>query len=86
MVKISLILLVIGLLFVGCKGSFTQPEKATKILTRDGYGNVEIKGYSWFGCSEDDWFRTKFTAEKNFVKVEGVVCSGLFKGSTIRTF
>lgn len=64
----------------------TQPDQAIQVLTRDGYTEIYIEGYDWFGCSEDDTFRTKFSAIKNGQKVQGVVCSGYFKGSTVRVF
>lgn len=64
--------------------SCTQPDKATEILVREGYQNIQIEGYAFFGCGEDDTFKTRFSAEKNDQPVTGVVCAGLGKGSTIR--
>lgn len=81
--KIKLFLLALALFGLT---SCTQPDKAYMILERDGYTNINIEGYAWFGCSEDDNYRTKFTAIKNNQSVEGVVCSGFMKGSTVRTF
>jgi hypothetical protein len=38
-----------------------------------------------FQCSEDDTFRTPFTAESSTGRqVTGVVCSGILKGATVR--
>lgn len=63
----------------------TDSTVATKALSSAGYQNVEITGYSFFGCSEDDAFHTGFKATGQDGKpVEGVVCSGWFKGATIR--
>lgn len=74
---------VIGVLLVGC----TRPDESLVILKREGYQNIEIKGYPLFGgCSEDDTFRTEFAATKNGQYVKGVVCSGYFKGATVRTY
>ena len=68
-------------------GGCTKPDVATQILTREGYESIEISGYAFFGCGEDDWYRTGFNAVKNGQSVKGVVCSGaLGKGSTVRTF
>lgn len=65
----------------------TDPEKATKILTEQGFNNIYIVGYDFWGCSKDDFYRTGFTAEKDGNQIKGVVCSGiLFKGSTLRFF
>jgi hypothetical protein len=80
--KKILILLLVAALMTGC----TQPDKASSILKRDGYQNIELTGYKWFACSEDDFFHTGFKATKNGQEVEGVVCSEWFKGSTVRTF
>lgn len=80
LVTLTLSLLCFSL--VGC----TQPDNSIAILEREGYQNIEITGYDWFGCSEDDVFRTGFTATKNDRPVKGVVCSAWLKGSTIRTY
>ena len=77
-------LLLIGsiALMAGC----TDASKATRTLQAAGYQQIEITGYSVFGCSEDDTFHTGFVATgANGSRVEGVVCSGIFKGATIRT-
>jgi biotin synthase-related radical SAM superfamily protein len=74
----AIVLSLIGL--TGC----TQPDRTVEILQRDGYTNIETQGYAVFGCSEDDWFRTKFTAEKNGQQVSGAVCAGMLKGATVR--
>ena len=66
-------------------GGCTKPDETKAILEANGYRSVEIKGYGWLNCSEDDQYATKFTAISGSGNmVEGVVCSGVFKGSTIR--
>lgn len=78
----KLIAVMIVLALTGCSSS----NDAVKALTGAGYTNIETHGYSFFGCSEDDAFKTKFTAVgPTGQKVEGVVCSGWLKGATIRT-
>jgi hypothetical protein len=78
-------LMVAGLLvLVATTTGCTKPEQATMILERDGYTEVSIVGYYPLACGEDDTFKTGFTAMKNGQLVEGVVCSGLLKGSTVR--
>lgn len=64
----------------------TDPDNATKVLENNGYTDIQMTGYSWFGCSEDDFFHTGFKAHSPANKtVEGAVCSGMFfKNSTIR--
>jgi hypothetical protein len=63
----------------------SQPDKAQQVLSKAGYTDIQTGGYGMFSCSDDDTFKTKFTAKgPSGQTVEGVVCSGLFKGSTIR--
>jgi len=58
---------------------------AVNTLTRQGYVDIEITGRSFWGCSEDDVWRTKFSAiSPSGHAVRGVVCEGILKGSTIR--
>jgi len=67
----------------------TQPKEARRTLRDRGFEEIEITGYAYINrCGEDDFFRTKFEAvSPNTGKpVKGVVCSGLLKGSTIRTY
>lgn len=75
-------LIVAAMLLVGC----TDAENATRLLKAQGYTDIEITGYSAFGCSEDDTLHTGFRAKGvNGQVVVGTVCSGLFfKNSTIR--
>ena len=64
----------------------TSGDTATRALHGAGYKDVEITGYRVFGCSEDDNFHTGFEATgSSGQRVSGVVCSGFFKGATIRT-
>lgn len=65
----------------------TAPESAERTLRQQGYTDIRTGGYSAFGCSEKDTFATKFSARSpSGHQVNGVVCKGLFKGSTIRLF
>ena len=60
-------------------------DGAQKALYAAGYTNIKTHGYSVFGCGRDDNYSTTFTAKgPTGVEVSGVVCSGFFKGSTIR--
>lgn len=70
------------LLTFGCTKSNSEVQR---ILEREGYTDISLQGYAWFGCSDDDTFANKFVAKKNGQVVEGVVCSGWMKGYTIRT-
>ena len=79
----KLILLILAtLVFVSC----TNEEDAKRVLEAQGFSNIEITGYNFFGCGKDDVYHTGFVAiGQNGQTVEGTVCSGLlFKGSTIR--
>lgn len=66
-------------------GGCTDAGKAQRTLESAGYTNIKAGGYAVWGCGEDDDFHTKFKATNPAGKeVEGVVCSGWFKGGTIR--
>lgn len=63
----------------------TDVAGATKTLRQNGYTNVQTHGYGFFECSQNDKFATKFSATSpSGYYVTGTVCSGFFKGSTIR--
>lgn len=74
-------ILILPLLCLGC----TDETETRNTLTKAGFTDVEITGYAFFSCGEDDTYRTAFRA-KNPVgnTVEGAVCCGTFKGCTIR--
>jgi hypothetical protein len=64
---------------------FTDEKTAIRI-SNQGYSEIKMDGFSYFTCSADDMFHTKFIAKhpvtsKTFA---GTVCSDIFKGATIR--
>lgn len=68
-------------------GACTDPDGAVKALEAAGYTSIRVTGYSWFACGRDDGWATGFSATgANRQPVTGVVCGGLLKGNTIRTF
>lgn len=60
--------------------------KVVSILEQEGCTDIVEKGPDYFfsGCSDKDFFNNQFSCKKNDRAVEGVVCSGLFKGYTVR--
>jgi hypothetical protein len=68
--------------------SCSDEQRTTKVLSDQGYSNIQTTGHSWSGCSEDDSYCTGFNALSPAGKpVSGVVgCgrSGCDKGCTIR--
>jgi hypothetical protein len=74
----------VSLLMTGC----TRPEQTVSILQSQGFKNIKTSGwglFTLFQCSEDDVFKTPFSAvAPSGNTVSGVVCSGLLKGSTVR--
>ncbi len=75
--------ILVMMLLMGC----TDKSGATRTLSQNGYKNIEIRGYDFFGCSKGDTFATQFRAKNsNGYWVKGVVCSGILKGTTIRTY
>jgi len=76
---LSVLFVVFGL--SGC----TDASKAKQALRSQGFTNIEITGYEFFECGEDDQFHTGFKATNpNGVRIKGTVCSGILKGATIR--
>lgn len=79
-IKIGLIIAVV-VIFSGC----TENDKTVALLKKQGYTHISTDGYSFFGCDEKDTFRTKFYAKSpSGEDIEGVACSGWFKGITLR--
>lgn len=74
--------LIAVVMMAGC----TDGDKATSVLSAQGYKNIQITGYNPFACSQDDFYHTGFSAiTPSGQQVSGTVCSGvMFKGSTIR--
>lgn len=79
--KNVLLTVTLGLAVSAC----TSPDSAKRVLEAQGYTNIKTGGYALWACSEDDAFATKFTATSvSGNTVTGAVCSGWFKGNTIR--
>jgi hypothetical protein len=77
----ALLMAAIVLALSGCSDS----QKAARALHSAGYSEINAGGYSFFGCGKEDTYSTMFTAKgPTGVQVSGVVCSGIFKSSTIR--
>lgn len=75
------LLIVVAIALAGC----TNQSGAIEALNKAGFTNIEVGGYDLFACGEDDAFSTRFTATNpQGQRVSGTVCSGWFKGSTIR--
>lgn len=73
--------LFLTLFLVGC----TNATETKRVLEMDGVTNIEITGYKFFACSQDDFYHTGFKGQRNGKNIEGTVCSGLlFKASTVR--
>lgn len=64
--------------------SCTDEAAARRTLDDEGYTDVQITGFRWFGCGDDT--STGFTAKNTKGKpVDGVVCCGyLMKACTVR--
>lgn len=79
--KYILVICVMIVALTGC----TSEQDARRALEAEGFTVIEITGYRFFGCGDDDAFKTGFVATNQGGKrVEGVVCSGWFKSATIR--
>jgi hypothetical protein len=71
--------------FTAVLGGCTDSSTAERALQNLGMTNIQTQGYSMWGCGEGDVFHTRFAARNPQGRVvTGVVCSGWFKGSTVR--
>jgi len=70
------------LLLTGC----TSQQDAERALDGAGFTNIQMTGYNFMACSEDDFYHTGFVAKNpQGNTVSGTVCSGmLFKSATVR--
>lgn len=81
---ITMFLVVFGL------SSCTDEKVARELLEDEGYTNISITGYSYFGCGRGDTSHTAFSAtSQKGHRRSGVLCCGgpsLFgsKGCTVR--
>lgn len=76
----------IAVVFAVALSACTDVDGAKKALEGAGYTDIHTTGYEAFSCGENDIYNTGFKAKGPTGKtVEGVVCRGAFKGSTIRT-
>lgn len=83
-----IVLAVIGLVYMTGLVSCTDTSGAMRTLQSQGYTDIVITGYRYFGCG-DESVHTGFSAKgPTGVPISGVVCSGatnLFgKSHTIR--
>ncbi len=71
-----------GAFVVGAAGA---DDAARRVLEAQGITVIELGGYDFFACSEDDMYRTRFEGVGPTGKpVSGTVCSGWLKGATVR--
>ena len=79
MKKILAIAAVLAL--AGC----TNSEQATRALAGAGYRDINITGFRFFGCPENNIYSTGFVATgPGGQRVRGVVCADVFRAATIR--
>ncbi len=79
------ILLVMGFGFFYLWGMTMGGDQARRILTEEGYTEIEIAIGSVWGCGEGDWKKTTFRAKNQAGNtVRGIVCCGVTKGCTVR--
>ena len=77
----KIIIIISAIFILNC----SRPQEATEALYQSGYDDIVITGWTFFGCDENDVFHTGFQAKSpRGQRIEGVVCSGWFKGATIR--
>lgn len=77
----------LGVMLFALLSACTDETSSRRALENEGYENIHFTGYAPFSCSDDDTFKTGFTATKPKqpdVIVKGTVCCGILKGCTIR--
>lgn len=74
------LLIILALLLSAC----TRESDVEKYAKIEGWQSYQTTGYGWFACGKDDVFATSFKAIKNGQEISGTVCSGWFKGKTLR--
>lgn len=60
------------------------PYKGQRILEQQGYTDVRYTGVNFWGCGHGDIRRDQFTVSNTKSTFPVTVCSGMFKGYTIR--
>ena len=78
--------IILGTILASLITACSNSNDAMKALDSMGFTEIKTTGYSWFSCSESDFYSTGFIALNLQGKVvRGAVCSGLlFKNSTVR--
>lgn len=75
------VLLAAVLMFLGC----TDETGSQRALEGMGFTDITFTGCTWWGCSKDDEYHTKFKAKNpKGQPIEGVVCCGMLKNCTVR--
>lgn len=77
------IILVVSFLFlIGC----TNETDAKRVLSDQGYTDIQMTGYRTFLCGDDYTYSTGFSAKAPVTQkqVTGAVCSGILKGNSIK--
>lgn len=78
------LILLLAFVFVHCYPASDQ-DRASAVLEAEGYTEIHMTGWDYWGCGEDDFYTDGFIATSvNGSRVDGVVCCGLFKSCTVR--
>jgi len=77
-----LLILAAALSLAGCS---TPPGTARESVEAMGLHDIQVGGIDLLGCGKDDFVGRNFTAKNSEGRtVKGVVCTGMFKGATVR--
>ncbi len=75
-------ILIAAILATGCQVSQSDADKTFRAY---GFTNVQLTGYSFFGCEEDNTFRSNFTATgPTGQPVSGAICCGWVFGCHLK--
>lgn len=79
----TMALILLGFSLCACTSQNTAYQAADNL----GFKQINVGFTSIFGCGKHEFFGRSFTAINiNGKPVSGVVCSGLFKGATVRFY
>ncbi|MNB61155.1 hypothetical protein D3C87_1076710 [compost metagenome] len=82
-IKLTITLLICAAALIS-KAGYTNPSAATKLLMEEGYTDIQIKGRTFFGCGNMEFWRTRFEAKNSRgIRAHGVVCKGLTSDAVI---
>lgn len=81
----GVILFIVAMTFLLPVCCGVSDHDAARAFEAAGLENAKVGGYAFLSCSEDDSYKSHFTATNaKGAQVEGVICCGVMKSCTLR--